>query len=338
MNHSPADTISWGMIGAGAVCEVKSGPAFYRSEHSRLFGVMRRNADKAQDYAKRHAVPNWYTDAETLIHHPEVNAVYIATPPDTHASYTEMAARAGKAVYVEKPMARTYSECEQMIRVCHECGVPLFVAYYRRYLPYFRKVKELLDDGAIGRVLSVHIQLTKGTGDTDPATNWRIDPQISGGGLFHDLASHQLDLLDFLLGPVTSARGETANRSLKYNAPDAVSASFSFASGVTGSGNWTFSAPPHSKSDRLIFVGTLGTIQCATFDDSTPVRLITETGIQEFVIPYPPHVQQPLVEAIIRDLRGGEPCISTGESAARASMVMDQIAGTYDSENAVHSG
>jgi len=329
MSFTDSNIVSWGMIGAGAVCEVKSGPAFYKSEHSRLFGVMRRNADKAKDYAKRHGVPHWFTDADELIHHPEVDAVYVATPPDSHADYAKRAARAGKAVYIEKPMARTFEECEQMINICREMNVPLFVAYYRRYLPYFRKVKQLLQSGAIGSLSSVHIQLAKGTGDTNPDTNWRINPEVSGGGLFHDLASHQLDLLDLLIGPVISAQGEARNQSGLYKAPDTVTASFSFADGITGSGNWVFNAEKHSHTDQLIFTGDLGTIECSTFDDSVPVRLITATGTEAFQIPYPAHVQQPLIEAMIRDLRGGEACLSTGESAARTSRVMDQISGIY---------
>jgi predicted dehydrogenase len=110
--------ICWGIIGAGNVCEVKSAPAMSLIEGSRLVAVMRRNGEKAKDYAKRHGVAKWYDDADLLINDSEVNAIYIATTPDSHKQYTIKAALAGKPVYVEKPMARTYSECLSMIEAC----------------------------------------------------------------------------------------------------------------------------------------------------------------------------------------------------------------------------
>ncbi len=155
------EEIKWGIIGCGDVTELKSGPAFNKAEQSQLVAVMRRNAEKAADYAKRHGVPKWYSDADQLINDPEVNAIYVATPPDTHAMYAIAAMKAGKPVYVEKPMARSYAECREMIRVSEETGMPLLVAYYRRTLPAFLKVKELVDGGAIGQPLTVNIRLHK---------------------------------------------------------------------------------------------------------------------------------------------------------------------------------
>ena len=108
---SKTKEIAWGIIGVGDVCEIKSGPAFNSIEGSKLVAVMRRNAALAQDYAQRHSVPKWYDDADALINDPEINAIYIATPPDTHQFYTLKAAKAHKIVYVEKPMARNYKEC-----------------------------------------------------------------------------------------------------------------------------------------------------------------------------------------------------------------------------------
>src|SRR6266850_3456148 len=144
--------IRWGIIGAGDVCEVKSAPAMNKIAGSKLVAVMRRNGRKAQDYARRHGVPKWYDDVDRLINDQEVNAIYIATPPDTHELYTLKAAKAAKPVYVEKPMARTYRECRAMIDACQQADVPLFTAYYRRMLPNFLKIKALLNDGVIGDV------------------------------------------------------------------------------------------------------------------------------------------------------------------------------------------
>ena len=191
----------WGIIGVGDVTERKSGPGFQQAERSELVAVMRRSGDLAADYARRHDVPRWYDDADELINDPEVDAVYIATPPDSHKEYAIRVARAGKAVYVEKPMARTAQECEEMISACDEAGVALFVAYYRRAMPRFVTVKELLDSGRIGQLRSVSIRNEQPApvGEADDG-GWRLDPEISGGGYFVDLGSHILDLLDWLLG------------------------------------------------------------------------------------------------------------------------------------------
>ena len=127
--------IRWGIIGCGDVTEVKSGPAFAKADGSALVAVMRRTAELAEDYARRHGVPRWYADAEALVRDPEVDAVYVATPPSSHREYVLLAARHDKPVYVEKPMAMNHRECLDMVAACRDAGVPLFVAYYRRALP-----------------------------------------------------------------------------------------------------------------------------------------------------------------------------------------------------------
>jgi predicted dehydrogenase len=187
------DKVQWGIIGCGDVTEVKSGPALYKIKGSSLVAVMRRDGKKAEDYAWRHNVPRWYDDADKLINDPDVNAVYIATPPGSHAEYTIRVAAAGKPVYVEKPMARSFAECRQMLAACERAGVPLWVAYYRRGLPNHLKVKELIDSGAIGEIRLVNIRLYYSP-DWHPVADsknlpWRVDPQIAGGGFFLDLAS-----------------------------------------------------------------------------------------------------------------------------------------------------
>jgi 1,5-anhydro-D-fructose reductase (1,5-anhydro-D-mannitol-forming) len=184
-------TIRWGIIGVGDVTEVKSGPALQRAKHSALVAVMRRTSELARDYAERHGVLKWYDDADALINDPEVDAVYIATPPDSHMVYTLRVAQAGKPIYVEKPMARNHAECQRMIDACRTAGVPLFVAYYRRALPRFLKVKELVDSGALGEARFVTVTLTQPPAEYDPDNlPWRVIPEIAGGGLFVDLASH----------------------------------------------------------------------------------------------------------------------------------------------------
>lgn len=316
--------IRWGMIGCGNVTEVKSGPGFQKARGSRLIAVMRRNGKLAEDYARRHGVPNWHDNADSLIHDPEVDAVYIATPPSSHMEYTLAVARAKMPVYVEKPMAMSYDECREMIQVCEEYNVPLFVAYYRRALPRFLKIKELLEQPAIGAVRSVIISFYKKPtqNDFDNQANWRVNPQIAGCGYFCDLASHQIDILQYFFGPIKSATGFSSNQMGIYEAEDIVSGSFVFESDIHGTGLWCFSA--FSDLDRIEIIGEKGKISFSTFD-TNPIRLETENKVENFFIENPPHVQQPLIQTVVDELLGIGTCPSTGRTAALTNWVMDQI-------------
>lgn len=318
-------TIRWGMIGCGDVTEVKSGPGFQKADHSRLVAVMRRNGHLAKDYAERHGVSRWYTDASALIHDPEVDAVYIATPPSSHKQYAIMTAAAGKPVYVEKPMALNFAECQEMIETCRSAGVPLLVAYYRRALPRFLKIKELIESGAVGKVRFVSVTLYQPTAPEDLSSEklpWRVVPEIAGGGRFVDLASHTLDFLDYALGPIVEAHGLTSNQAGEYKVEDIVTGTFKFQSGVHGTGAWCFSA--YDKCDVTEIVGSEGRISFSTFD-AEPVKLITEEDTIEYAFDYPQHIAQPLIQTVVNELIGVGRCPSTGESAARTSWVMDQM-------------
>jgi len=315
-------TIGWGMIGCGSVTEVKSGPGFQKARHSRLVAVMRRNGDLAKDYARRHGVSKWYDTPEALIADPEVDAIYIATPPSAHKTYTLLAARAGKPVYVEKPMALRFAECQEMMAACRAAAVPLFVAYYRRALARFLKVKEIVEEGRIGHPRAVTVALYRPPG----AADWRVDPAVAGGGLFVDMGCHTLDFLQHVLGPIRAASGLAANQAGLYAAEDTVAAAFEFESGVEGTGLWWFASP--IAVDHAEILGTRGCVSFATFDDA-PVVLQAGDETTEFAIPHPPHVQQPLIQTVVDQLNGIGQCPSTGESAARTTWVMDQILASY---------
>ena len=319
-------TIRWGIVGCGDVCEVKSGPGLYKAEDSALVAVMRRNRDLAADYARRHVVARWYDDGDALISDPDVDAIYIATPPNSHMDYTRKAARAGKPVYVEKPMARTFDECQEMIRACEAAGVPLWVAYYRRRLPKFLKVQELLEEGAIGDVRSVSIKFYQKAQPSSAQRGWRVEPTIAGAGLFLDLGSHMLDILDYLLGPIRRVEGFAANQGGHYAAEDIVSGSFEFESGVLGTGTWLFTS--FDNLDWTEIEGTEGRIGYACFDAS-PIVLTTAAGTQDIPVMQPAHVQQPLIQTIVDEINGRGRCPSTGISAARTSWVMDQFLAEY---------
>lgn len=322
-------TIRWGIIGCGNVTEVKSGPGFQKAEHSALVAVMRRDGDLARDYAVRHQVPKWYNRASDLINDPDVDAIYIATPPAYHHAYTLDAAKAGKPVYVEKPMAMNHQQCMEMISGCADAGVPLFVAYYRRALPRFLKIKALLDNQAIGDIRYVTVRYSQTCLKPEPVSSglpWRVQPDVSGGGLFLDVGSHILDILDFLLGPIREVKGAAINQANVYPAEDLVTAQFVFASGVHGTGVWCFSA--FEQQDVIEIVGSEGKLVFSTFGEE-PIVMAKENGMVEFSFANPKHIQQPLIQTIVNELNGGPLCPSRGESGARTSWVMAQCIRDY---------
>ncbi|MEO6960760.1 MAG: Gfo/Idh/MocA family oxidoreductase [Puia sp.] len=326
------DQVNWGMIGIGSVTEKKSAPAFNKVTHSRLVAVMGRNPAKAADYAARHCVPVWYDNVDDLINDPAVNAVYIATPPDVHLEYARKVMQAGKAAYVEKPMARNAAECDEMNTISRETGSPLFVAYYRRALPYFVKLRELIQQEAVGKIRCINIRLHNPPYDEEvgenPQPRWRVFPEISGGGHFHDLASHQFDFLEYAFGPLKHAEGISRNQAGLYPADDCVMANFEFESGVLGNGSWCFTINKEQKIDETQIFGSLGRIKFSFFDGS---QITVERGgdTQVFDLPYPEHVQQPLIELMVQELMGTGKTPSTGITGARTSLVLEKItAGT----------
>ena len=320
--------INWGFIGCGEVTEKKSGPAFNEVEGSQVVAVMSRSENKARSYAERHHVRKWYTDASELIEDPDVNAVYIATPPSSHATFAIMAMKAGKPVYVEKPLAASYNDCIRINRISEQTGVPCFVAYYRRYLPYFQKVKEIIQSGGIGDVINVQVRFSVPPRDLDYHSGkempWRLQPDISGGGYFYDLAPHQIDLLQDLFGVITRAHGYPANRAHLYEAEDTISACFFFESGIPGSGSWCFVGHESAKEDCIEIIGDKGSLSFSVFNYE-PIRLINSEGKKDIVVPNPPYVQLPIIQKVIEDLQGIGICECTAISATPTNWVLDRI-------------
>ena len=317
--------IRWGILGCGNVCEVKSGPGFQEADGSALTMVMRRTPLMAEDFATRHGVPNWTGDVDTLIEDEDVDAVYIATPPGTHCEYALKVCAAGKPCYVEKPMARNGAECDRMIKAFADAGVPLFVAYYRRALPRFLKAKELIDTGALGEIESVFYQYNM-LADPSQDHGWRVKAEESGGGLFMDLGSHTLDILDFLLGPLRNVKGEASNHGGLYGVEDRVSMSFGLENGASGVAKWNFFA--NQYTDEVHIKGSKASLRIGTFGNE-PVVLETSGEEETFDLPNPRVIQLPLIQTIVDSLRSGSQCASTGETAARTSHVMDKALDSY---------
>ena len=334
-------TIRWGIIGCGQVTEIKSGPAFSKIEGSTLVAVTRRDGEKACDYAQRHRVPRWYDNAKKLIADPEVNAIYVATPPSSHKHYALLAIAAGKPVYVEKPMAMNMAECEAIIQASRQACVPVFVAYYRRSLPRFQKIYELIfNQNAIGkpRIINSVFYEPHHPRYHDPENlPWHVLPEISGGGVFMDIGCHTLDILDWLFGPIVTVAGQASNQLGGYRPEDTVAMSFAFKSGVLGSGIWNFDS--FKSRDQVEVIGDQGRITFAIFGDS-PIYMESRDGSHEYQIANPLHIQQPMIETVVAELLSGKPgaCPSTAETAARTSWVMDQVLENWRRENRQNLG
>jgi predicted dehydrogenase len=310
-------TINWGIIGCGDVTEVKSGPAFNKVPNSKLVAVMRRNGEKANDYAKRHNVPRWYDNADKLINDPEVNAIYIATPPSSHEEYALAAINAGKPVYVEKPMALNYAAAKNITDAATTKNVKLVVAHYRRQWPLFKKLKELINAKAIGDVHLIRSVLYKTpyteTQLANESVAWRTDPAISGGGIFHDLAPHQLDILYYIFGSAKKVTGIAINQSGKYAADDLVAGDVLFDSNIIFSGAWCFNAP--EQSDRCEIIGSNGKLSFSFFDGGG-IELNANNTTTIFNFDALQHVQQPMIEKTVQYFldNADNPC--TGEEGA----------------------
>lgn len=301
--HGP---LRWGIIGCGDVCEVKSGPAFSKVSDSSLVAVMRRDGAKAADFARRHDVGVWYTDAAELIEDPHVNAVYIATPPSSHESYAIACMKAGKPVYIEKPVALNSASCRNMLRSSMETGIPASVAHYRRALDLFLRVKQILTEGLIGRPTLVQLTLLHPSRRTSAAENWRVNPAVSGGGLFFDLAPHQLDIMYWLFGKPVSFKGSSISQGGFYEAPDVTALSMVLAHDVFFQGLWSFNVAQEQRQDNCKILGTHGSLSFpffASFSTATlEVRVGDQLTFENFT--FPVNIQLPMIQRVSEYFRG----------------------------------
>ena len=320
--------IQWGILGCGDVTEIKSGPALQRAEGSTVVAVMRRTGHLAKNYAQRHQVPRWYDRADQLINDPNVNAIYVATPPGSHLEFALQAARAGKPVYVEKPMARSHQECQKMVEEFRDRNLGLFVAYYRRELPRFLKAKQIIDSNTLGTITGIHCHYDQPMWPELDENDlpWRIVAQESGGGLLFDLGSHALDLIDFFLGPLENVNGMASNRASCYDVEDSVAIHFRTGCGSLGVATWNFASSVHR--DIIEIIGTKGCLSLSVFGNES-VRLDLNGQTESFDIANPKHIQQPMIQTVVDSLRGRGDCVSTGESAARTAFVMDKVVSNY---------
>ncbi|MBB6480644.1 Gfo/Idh/MocA family protein [Spirochaeta isovalerica] len=321
--------VNWGMIGCGQVTEVKSGPGLYKSENSNLVGVYNVDYDLTLDYIKRHGVEKAYKTVEELLTDPEVDIIYVATPPKFHYQYALDILNAGKIPYIEKPVALNYKQALEIKMLSEKLNIPVYVAFYRRGVEKFLKMKELLDQKILGDIRYLYVTqiMPVEESELDPAhLPWRVIPSISGGGKFLDMAVHVLDVLIMFFGEIEDMQGIVTNQGGYYEADDTVIATFKFRNGIVGSGTWCYVADKNINEVQI--VGEKGRI---TYDGLSAKRFTLELDgkSETFEFPEPEHASMPYQQAVVNELIGKAKSEANFEQAINTVKITDMILDGY---------
>ncbi|MDD4872974.1 MAG: Gfo/Idh/MocA family oxidoreductase [Kiritimatiellae bacterium] len=314
------DKIRWGVVGAGNVFENKSGPALCKVPNSELVAVMRTNAAKAEETARRHGAQRWYTDAQSLIADPDVNAVYIASPHYLHQEHVALAARAGKIVLCEKPVGINTVQARQAVDVCKANGVSLTVAYYRRFWDVVRAMKNFLYDGAIGEVVTARAQLSDWF-NGDAERGWLTARAKSGGGALANAGAHWIDLIRFLLGEVTDVMADASSKGRGWEIDDTTIVQMRMANGALASLISTFCSP--ISVNELDISGTEGRLYASPLSEGH--LILHRRGREPEILNYPRKdvVHMGLIAELVPRLLRGEPSPLPGEEAVAVWKIMD---------------
>jgi len=217
--------LNWILIGIGDVATRSVIPAIQSDPRSRLYGLVTRDPAKATQYG----IQAW-TTLDAALADSAVDAVYVATPVFLHGPQTILALRAGKHVLCEKPMAMNEAEARTMVETAKGCGRVFGVAYYRRAYPKVRRAMELLAAGVIGKPVFAELTCHEWRADDSANRNWLLDPAKAGGGPLYDIASHRIDVLNFLFGQPVRATGFLSNVVHRYAVEDAATVMIDYAS------------------------------------------------------------------------------------------------------------
>ncbi len=300
-------TVRWGVIGVGDIANKRVAAAIQSDERSELVAVCRRSKPDLDAFADQYGVLHRFTNANDLIACPDVEAVYIATPVDCHAPQTIQAAKGGKHVLVEKPMALDPDECARMIGACKQAGVMLGVAYYRRFYPAVLRAAELIRGGQLGRVLSV--ACVTGNPNRFPADDWRVVLSRGGGGPLMDIGSHRLDVFNQLMGDVDCVKA-SVTASSDYEAEQAASVLLQFRSGALGVLQCYFGTV--NTPDRLEIIGTDGRVTIEDLNQGD-LLFVSASGTQCESHPPATNFHQPLVGDFTKALIENRSPAVTGE-------------------------
>ena len=315
--------LKWGLIGAGDIARKRIAPALRDLPNCDLIAVSRQRAELAEEFANEFGARKWFADWRALVADEEVEAVYIATPVYLHFEQTIAAAKAGKHVLCEKPMALNPAECAEMIEVCRVNNVKLGIAYYRHFYPVIERIKQIIESGEIGKAVFANINSFE---YFDPAPDnprrWLLEKAKSGGGPMMDFGCHRIEVLTNLFGSVKRVESIITNVAFEREVEDTATAIFQFESGTCA--NLTVTHAAIEAQDTLDIFGSKGSIHVAVLNQNE-IKIKSETG--ERVEDHPPHqnIHQPLiadfVEAIFNNC---EPKIN-GEAGKMIAEIEVQI-------------
>ena len=315
--------IRWGFLGCGKVVRTKSGDAFRNVPNSTIEVIRRRNLDAAKESAEYFGAPYWCDRIEELLAS-EIDAVYIATPPGLHYEQAMACLNAGKAVYLEKPFARNYTEAKQLTEAFEEAGVPLYIGHYRRALPRFLKIREMLKSNIIGDVTDIDFYLNRIFSQKEADNSWLYNPVLSGGGKYYDIAPHTVDIIQFLFGNITEVQGSARNLGVGCPLENVVEMTFVTEKGVNGKAR--FCCVADEKSDRMHVTGTKGTMEFSVHG-KTDVIVKDENGtiLEQFDLPDPKAVEESMVQSVVEDLLGISKCESKAKDVLVTYKIIDEV-------------
>ena len=314
--------IRWGLIGCGDVARKRVADAIQNETNSQLMAACRRDQTRLDEFCDTFAVERRYTNADQLIKDRDIDAVYIATPVKEHLPQTLAAARAGKHVLVEKPMAMTVAECDQMFDACGNAGVKLGVAYYRRFYPVVHRIQELLQSGEIGEPLAVSA-VTATPMHMQPGEEgyWRAILEDGGGGALMDIGSHRINVFLHLFGEVTSVKAICETVAAPYQADDTALLLLKFQSGVTGTLQCHFGAP--FDPDEFSIIGTEGRIKVSPLNGEV---LVIEKGNGQETELHPPadNLCAPLIADFVLAIQKDRDPTVAGEEGRATNAIIER--------------
>ncbi len=323
LNSGIMKILNWGLIGAGDISRKRVAPALRDLANCNLVAVNRARADLAEEFATEFGAKKWFANWEELLTDKQIEAVYIATPVFLHARQTIAAARAGKHVLCEKPMALSVAECDEMIAACAAHGVKLGIAYYRRFYPVINRIKEIIAAGELGKISFAQINsFEEFNPSREHSRYWLLEKEKSGGGPMMDFGCHRLEVLENLFGQIIRLKSIVSNAVFEREVEDTASVLCQFESGVCANLNVTHAAC--EPQDTLDIFGTRGSIHIPVLSGA---EMKIRTGNNERIEYHAPaaNIHQPLIadftEAV---LNAAEPAVN-GETGKRIAQLEEEI-------------
>ena len=317
------EPVGWGFIGAGDIARRRVAPAMRDLDSCRCISVSRADTSRLDAFADQFGFQRRESDWRNLVRDPEVEAVYIATPVYLHEEQTLAALEAGKAVLCEKPLALNSQGARRMIAAADARGVALGAAYYRRFFPVVKRIRQILDEGLIGEpVLVVMENFEPFHREPGEPRSWLLDPQLSGGGPLMDMGCHRVDLLIHLFGPVVDVSGKADNLRFRRPVEDSATLVLGFQRSLRAvvlSAHCAF-----EPRDTLEIYGTRGSLRLPSLNRGDLI-MVTEKGETRESHPNGPNVHAPLIDDFSRAIREGRPPVVTGEIALATAEVLDSL-------------